>query len=244
MLSCRLLPFADAGAAQNMAADEALLHTAAEGVASLRFYTWTEPTLSLGYFQAAAPARGLPRLGQLSWVRRPSGGAALVHHYELTYALALPPASPWQYRDRPWLPRMHRIVQAALAACGVATQLCPAEAERGQGEALCFLHHTANDLLIAHSKICGSAQRKHRGALLQHGSILLACSPATPQLPGIAELTGKRLTLEEVQATLTELLAHHTGWTIVSSHWTAGENQRMTTLAEQKYASQAWNARR
>ena len=61
----RLMPFAAADGAANMAADEALLETASDrGLASLRFYTWTEPTLSLGYFQPATAARGR-RSGEL-----------------------------------------------------------------------------------------------------------------------------------------------------------------------------------
>ena len=46
----RLLPYAVADGAVNMATDEALVHAAAEGVASLRFYGWTTATVSLGYF--------------------------------------------------------------------------------------------------------------------------------------------------------------------------------------------------
>ena len=80
----RLLPFAPADGATNMAADEALLESAARGVASLRFYTWTEPMLSLGYFQPAEERQADANLARLAWVRRATGGAAIVHHHELT----------------------------------------------------------------------------------------------------------------------------------------------------------------
>src|SRR5262249_37919327 len=111
----RLLPFGTAPGAWNMAADEALLASAAAGLASLRFYGWTEATLSLGYFQPAGPARVLPGLGKLAWVRRPSGGAALVHHLEVTYALALPAGSAWQPLGQSWLVRLHDVLRLALA---------------------------------------------------------------------------------------------------------------------------------
>src|SRR4051812_24733304 len=87
----RLLPWRVADGAAHMAADEALLVSAAGGAASLRFYGWAAPTLSLGYFQPHAPARARAELAALDWVRRPTGGLALVHHHEITYALALPP---------------------------------------------------------------------------------------------------------------------------------------------------------
>ena len=89
----RLLPFAAASGAENMARDEAMLHAAERGVASLRFYTWTAPTLSLGYFQPSADRHTDTALSQMAWVRRATGGAAIVHDpaHEITYSLALPP---------------------------------------------------------------------------------------------------------------------------------------------------------
>ena len=80
----RLLPFGSADGPTNMAADEALLECASAGVASLRFYTWTEATVSLGYFQPAAAREQVADLARLPWVRRSTGGAAIVHHHELT----------------------------------------------------------------------------------------------------------------------------------------------------------------
>src|SRR5438067_8081783 len=109
MPNVRLLPYHVAGGPWNMAADEALLAAAAAGRASLRFYGWTEPTLSLGYFQPARLCRAYPGLGELAWVRRPSGGAALVHHLEVTYALALPAGADWQPAGVSWLGRLHEV---------------------------------------------------------------------------------------------------------------------------------------
>src|SRR5436190_9111559 len=103
---CRLLPFAVASGATNMAADEVLLESAAAGVASLRFYGWEQPTLSLGYFQPERLRHQNESLRTLPYVRRPSGGATLVHHHEVTYALALPAAQAW-HDGGPWLRRMH-----------------------------------------------------------------------------------------------------------------------------------------
>src|SRR4051794_38575411 len=95
---CRLLPFESADGAGNMAADEVLLQAAAAGMAGLRFYEWSKATLSLGYFQPAAERLHDVKLAKLPWVRRPTGGEALVHQHELTYALALPAGLPWQRR--------------------------------------------------------------------------------------------------------------------------------------------------
>src|SRR5260370_24578211 len=95
-IQIRTLPLESADGAHNMAADQLLLRAAAEGEAALSFYSWSEATLSLGYFQPANVRTTDPLLSKLPYVRRSSGGAALVHHCELTYALALPAGKPWQ----------------------------------------------------------------------------------------------------------------------------------------------------
>src|SRR5579859_6210376 len=119
-ISCRLLPFRTADGPHNMAADEVLLEAAVKGSASLRFYTWSDATISLGYFQPERLRREETPLAGRPFVRRPSGGMTLIHHHELTYALALPAGAPWQKAgDKPWLCRMHAIIAAALAQWGI-----------------------------------------------------------------------------------------------------------------------------
>src|SRR5205807_5872283 len=131
---------------RQMAADEVLLAAAVEGVASLRFYAWDPPALSLGYFQRADERLADPRLAALPFVRRASGGGALVHHHAVTYALALPPGAPWQTGE-PWPCRMHHVIQSALADLGVTTATPGCGEGRGAGEFLCFRHQTPADLL-------------------------------------------------------------------------------------------------
>lgn len=227
-----------------MAADETLLEAAALGSASLRLYGWSQATLSLGYFQSSGGSRAYPHLSELAWVRRPSGGAALVHHHELTYCLALPAGPPWQKRGESWLQTMHTIVRDALALLGVSARLCGDSEERKLGEVLCFLHQTPGDLLLRESKIAGSAQRKQRGALMQHGSILLAASSVAPQLPGIRELTGVSLSMEQLGAAVVEQLTHHTGWRLVFADWTPRECEHIDALAAGKYSQPTWNGKR
>src|SRR5262249_15079382 len=234
----RLLPYEVAGGAANMAADEALRETAAKhGLASVRFYGWSEPTVSLGYFQPTAARLSRHPVSQLPWVRRPTGGAALVHHHELTYALALPAGTPWQVPGESWLCRMHQAITRALARLGVSAAGCPAEVQTG--DVLCFLHHTPGDLIIDGHKVVGSAQRKRHGALLQHGAILLAQSEHTPQLPGLQELTGKDVN----HGLLALAILAEAGWEQENGTWTAEERERRAALAD-KYASAAWNEKR
>src|ERR1700682_6410647 len=90
---CRLLIDPPALGAWNMAVDQALLEHAASGGWTLRFYSWIEPTLSLGYFQAHRDRRTHTASRGLPLVRRASGGGAIVHDHELTYSLSGPAPS-------------------------------------------------------------------------------------------------------------------------------------------------------
>jgi lipoate-protein ligase A len=240
--AARLLPFVTAGGAWQMAADEVMLEAASAGTASFRLYAWTTPTLSLGYFQPAAVRLAEPLLACLPYVRRATGGAELVHDREVTYALALPPGPPWQTRGESWIRRFHAILRDVFAVFGVETRLV--ESETRLGDVLCFLHHTPGDLVLRGHKIAGSAQRKLRGALLQHGGILLAQSAHTPELPGVAELSGAAVPVLELCAALTSQLVEQTGWHWQPSDWTSGEKSRIAELAAGKYSDPAWNDKR
>ena len=196
MRSVSLIVDAPAAGAWNMAVDEALLEAAAtSGSAALRLYQWNEPTLSLGYFQAASgrdrhlPSRTCPL------VRRASGGGAIVHDRELTYSLALPDvrlqAATALYGA------CHETLAETLVELGVpaglyrpaATSCASSDTDlSGEQPFLCFARRSCGDIVCDGSKIVGSAQRRRRGAVLQHGSILLDRSPCAPELPGIAQL--------------------------------------------------------
>jgi lipoate-protein ligase A len=124
-----------------MAVDEALLDDAAQrGVATLRFYRWSAPTLSLGYFQSLAERQSHAASRGAAVVRRLSGGGALLHDRELTYSLCLPEGHSLARQAPAVYDRMHRALIDALADRGVRaalwataasqTEPSPAAAER------------------------------------------------------------------------------------------------------------------
>lgn len=204
----------------NMAVDEALLAAAAEeGTATLRLYQWSEPTLSLGYFQRYEDRRQHAASLESSVVRRSSGGGAILHDHELTYSLALPSRlvpDPHQLYLH-----VHRAFMAILTrlACGAGSdwslRLCEEDehAAAGNEPFLCFERRSCGDVLLAGAhagasnaspapswKIVGSAQRRRRGAILQHGSLLLEHSAAAPELPGFADITGQIVSIDALLA--------------------------------------------
>lgn len=247
MKHVRLLPLATGSGPTNMAHDDALLFAAERGVASLRFYTWNEPTLSLGYFQPAAERATHPRLVAMPWVRRATGGAAIVHDpsTEFTYAFAIPAGESWQKPGVSLICEFHYIIRDILKSLGVDVRSVVCGEEVKHGPILCFLHQTAGDLVCGGSKIAGSAQRKSRGALLQHGSVLLNRSSFAPELPGIAQQSGIAVSAIQIIPRMLERIPEKLGWHL---HATDGEeNEPMSEAFRElkaKYESNDWNAKR
>lgn len=203
---CHLLVDPPKPGAWNMAADEILLEEANRSkIATLRFYRWLEPTLSLGYFQEIAQRTNHPPSRELTVVRRLSGGGAIVHDHELTYSLVLPASQPIDQNHKNLYSLVHQALIETLLEFGIhAWSHCPEADGNSLPESspagsfteapfLCFQRHCPGDVLISDrngqpAKILGSAQRRRRGALLQHGSLLLAASRSAPELAGLDEL--------------------------------------------------------
>jgi lipoate-protein ligase A len=140
---------------------------------------------------------------------------------------------------------MHRIITAALVELGLADKIAFVGATPVKhGDVLCFQQHTQGDVLCGGCKVVGSAQRKYRQALMQHGSILLAQSEYTPALPGIRELTGLVLAPADVRDAIQVAFAAATGWRLETADWSEVEKRTTVELAAEKYATSEWNERR
>lgn len=210
----RLIPTLELEGCRQMAIDAWLLEQSLEALPAaapvLRFYRWSRPTLSLGFHQRRIEPhwRQLATRGELQLVRRPSGGRAVLHAGELTYALIWP-AAPARRRQAyqlacEWLRQGFATVGAPLVSGSE-----PALAQ----ESGCFARATAADLIHpCGAKRIGSAQLWRRGHLLQHGSILIdppadlwrqvfgSAPPALPPLP---------LTVQELEQVLCEAAQRH-----------------------------------
>jgi lipoyl(octanoyl) transferase len=187
--SWRLLLDGAAAGSWNMGVDEALLGSAArDAVPTLRFYTWDAPCLSLGYAQRLCEARRRAcHAARVPVVRRATGGRAVLHGSDLTYAVAAPEA---------YLPAglraSYAVVSeglcAALRALGVPAQRRAGRpAERSAAPFDCFALAATDEICVAGHKLVGSAQRRCGGAVLQHGSIRLR-----PDDPRAARAAGQR----------------------------------------------------
>jgi lipoate-protein ligase A len=165
------------GGEQNMALDTAMIDAArASGEVHVRLYSWKPWAVSLGYHQDASGIdEDACRNAGVDIVRRPTGGRAVFHADELTYAIAtqLSGRAPME-----WYAAIHEAIAQGLIALGVE-----ALQEKGQtgmaaqygraGSAMCFASSARTELVIDGKKLVGSAQRVIDGVLLQHGSLLL-----------------------------------------------------------------------
>jgi len=165
-------------AATNMAMDEALLnwHSKGEIPPTLRFYGWTEPSLSVGHFQKSDNRVDFAAVNQYGceFVRRLTGGSAVLHDDELTYSIVVTedhPAIPKSVREA-----YHILTKGILEGyrnLGIhADYAYPSRGETIKDRsAVCFEQATYYELVIDGKKLSGNAQTRKKGVLLQHGSI-------------------------------------------------------------------------
>ena len=211
----------------NMALDEALLQEVSRlGRPVLRFYSWTEPAASFGYFQRHAEVEQMTRLRPL--VRRPTGGGLVPHDTDWTYSAVFLPSDDWyrlsaadSYR------RMHEWIQAALARLALASELAPACSKTQPGQ--CFQGHEMFDLLWRGRKIAGAAQRRTRDGLLIQGSV-------QAREPSLARADWERAMCDTARDEQ-------------GANWSAFEPdapraERALSLARAKYSQAAYNRKR
>jgi lipoate-protein ligase A len=211
----------------NMALDEALMERAPQlGRPVLRFYGWTQPAATFGYFQPHAAIAVWTRLRPL--IRRPTGGGLVPHDADWTYALAVPPAHEWYALSAAEsYARVHEWVRDAFARLGVAGELAPCCRKTAPGQ--CFAGYEQSDVLWQGRKIAGAAQRRSRAGLLIQGSV----QPPPLPLDRVAWQTAMR------EVAIGRWCA---GWEELP---VAGElRARAERLADEKYRRAAYNERR
>jgi len=234
----------------NMAADEALLRSASLDKAFmpvLRLYSWAEPTLSLGYLQKAAPFRGIG----IPLVRRITGGRALLHDYELTYSVIAGARSPlYSMSIASCYSAISRAIVLTLREFGVDADFSrPMSSTAYKRSAACFASSARYEVLVGEKKIAGSAQRRVKGGLLQHGSIIFGLNRSLSSAIFGEETVMKTATVSEYCKVDRELFqkvfvskvsdALKVSFTVAAL--TESEVQLKKFLVEQKYSKKEWN---
>src|SRR5882757_2351546 len=164
-----LLNSGKCAAAFNMALDEALLEAMPRLQKTvLRFYGWTEPAATFGYFQKFSEVERATQLRPL--IRRPTGGGIVPHDADWTYSAVFPAGHEWHsLKAEESYRRIHDWLRLAFAEMNVETELAPCCKKSLPGQ--CFVGHEKFDLLWRDKKIAGAAQRRNRLGLLIQGSV-------------------------------------------------------------------------
>ncbi len=250
--------------ATNMAIDHALARMVAAGDSppTLRLYRWQPACVSLGYFQpsSAVNQSACAHYGY-DIVRRPTGGRAILHADELTYALTVASTQPgfggrilstYRQISLALLAGLHNLnVTAAWSAGHAATS----------ASAACFDTPADYEITVRGRKLIGSAQTRMRGAILQHGSLLLSADVA--RLYAVLNLDAaiSSTSLAERMIALDEAAEQHidfdtcasalvagfcTTWHIrfTPGELTSAEATLAQTLRTERYANHAWTQRR
>ena len=153
----------------NMALDEALLESVWRlRKPVLRFYSWSEPAATFGYFQKFSEVGRATHLRPL--IRRPTGGGIVPHDADWTYSFIVPPNHEWHLlKAEESYRRIHEWIKRAFAKLKVETELAPCCKKTAPGQ--CFEGHEKFDLLWNGKKIAGAAQRRNKFGLLVQGSV-------------------------------------------------------------------------
>lgn len=214
----RLVITPPAPGAWNMAVDEAILSAAGQGQVppTLRLYAWEPACLSLGYAQPSADVDML-RLAERGWqmVRRPTGGRAILHTDELTYAVIGPLSEP---RLAGSVLESYRCLASALLLAlhrlniPAESHAAPAAVEQTSKGPVCFEVSSNYEITVAGKKLIGSAQARRKQGFLQHGALplsgdltritqVLAFADETARQAAAARLLSRATTAEQVSGT-------------------------------------------
>ncbi|MEW6718550.1 MAG: lipoate--protein ligase family protein [Chloroflexota bacterium] len=264
----RLVHTPPASGAWNMAVDEAILQHVGQGSVSptLRLYAWTPPCLSIGYAQPIGDI-DQQRLQAQGWdvVRRPTGGRALLHADELTYAVMAP-------KDEPRLAgsilegyrRLSAPLLEALRRLGLDPKAHPYPTSNNSPSPLCFQTPSEYEITVNGKKVIGSAQARKLNGILQHGAIPLhgditritqcltfpeeksrirAADHLLSRATTLTELLGVTLSWEAAAEALQIAFSQTLNLTFIPDDLTPSERTTALSLQNEKYARPDWTER-
>jgi lipoate-protein ligase A len=239
---------------RNMAIDAALLEeveASAEDRTIVRFYRWHRPTVSLGRSQKLEVAVDVDYCTResIDVVHRPTGGRAVLHDDELTYAVISNDSSHFGDTIYGNYKRVSEALCDGFRTVGVPAILAPdtrkPQPQSNGADPPCFLSPSRYELMVDGRKIVGSAQRRLRRSFLQHGSMPMTCdreklaravrmadpSALYREMAGLTEFLPERPPIAELTNALVAGFRQRFGIEFCQS----SEGQSVTTLASQPY---------
>jgi lipoate-protein ligase A len=180
----------------NMAADLYLLDECEKSeVVTVRFYSWMRPSITLGYTQNASEELDLDTMEQagVDWIRRPTGGRAVLHDGDITYSCIFPKSISEMGSG---ITQTYRLItECLLNGLDRASIKCDSHGSSAELKGLkrevklpCFLAPNRDEIMVSGKKLVGSAQKRNANAVLQHGSIPI--TDACFKLPQYLRISG------------------------------------------------------
>ncbi len=252
----------------NMAIDEALLIAQAKYGSSpvLRVYKFVPPTLSIGYFQSATKEVDFENLIKKGYgfVRRPTGGKAVLHDRELTYSITI--AYPHRILKMNLLDSFHYLSTGIIKAIDYlgGNAYFSKKEEKNFSNPSCFASPTFSDILLNGKKVVGSAQMRNKIGLLQHGSIIYEVDirdifecfnleektrqrlieEGQNKITSLSQELKRKITFEDVKINLIKGMQEILNEEIVESNLTSMELEIAYNLYKNKYNTKEWNFKR
>lgn len=210
----RFLSFRKLSAFENMAVDEAIFreNQHQDTPPTLRFYGWSIPSVSIGYFQDISKEVDLDACRRYHYdvVRRPTGGKAVFHNDDLTYAV-IAKTKNTLFTDN--ILGTYKVISHCIAQGLKKIKIEAQMAEKKRSlkdntiEAFCFSVPSLHELLVAGKKICGSAQVRSHGFFLQHGSLMISFDPFKTQAVLLPHLDRDKQ-ISELSRSVTSIKDH------------------------------------
>lgn len=255
----RLIKSPPTDAFTNMAVDEAIFVKVAAGKSppTLRFYTWTPPAVSVGYFQDSFTDIDITACREMGIdvVRRLTGGRAVLHDKELTYSVICPEGD-LLFPDN--ILGTYKLISSCLVkglnSLGLDASLAPSAKRRvKKSPSACFTLPSHYEITVSGNKLVGSAQRRGDGAFIQHGSILMEFDrerlemllPASGGLDGITSISEHlHIGMAELISSLISSFEELLGVTFSEGALSDEETALCGRCVEEKYSLYDWNFRR
>jgi lipoyl(octanoyl) transferase len=257
----------------NMALDEALLnwHSNGEIPPVIRFYGWNPATLSIGYFQKAEKEINLDEVQKqgLGFVRRPTGGRAVLHEHELTYSVIVNEEYPEMPKN---VTEAYRVISEGILQgfrnLGMDAYFAVPRTDQEKAalkeprSSVCFDAPSWYELVVEGRKVAGSAQTRQKGVILQHGSILLdleleklfsvfkfpnervrerMMKSFTNKAVAINDISNRKIELAEAKQAFEKGFAKGLGIDLQPFSLSEEQMDEVLTLAKTKYESDEWN---
>ncbi len=239
----------------NMAADDAILNNySSSKIPTLRIYGWDRPFISLGYNQN--PQKTLTSSNSLPFVRRVTGGGAILHHQEITYSLVCSVKDlslPNSVKGTYWVICSFLLdfyknlgLDADFAKNIFANQL-------DEHSHFCFSNFSSTDLIVNGKKIGGNAQRRRRDVIFQHGSIpweidfeavvksIRGSLGSHQKATFLKELLKKDISFFEFGEYLARSFCKVFKVNLIRSYFSEPEKKSIKRLLDERYLTKNWN---